>query len=143
MALGAGTTSTSVYMWNNSTSKTCNVSFALLWYHAATATTTSLGTGSTSLAPNTPVTPIAVTFASLAATFVTNDRLQFSVTFTSPGNTCNNSFFSAGTSTFPSRFVTATIVPEGVAGLLLLAPMLPLGIRVWKSRRRSSVATAP
>ncbi|OLD51797.1 MAG: hypothetical protein AUI58_05925 [Chloroflexi bacterium 13_1_40CM_2_70_6] len=143
MALGAGTTSTSVYMWNNSTSKTCNVSFALLWYHAATATTTSLGTGSTSLAPNTPVTPIAVTFASLAATFVTNDRLQFSVTFTSPGNNCNNSFFSAGTSTFPSRFVTATIVPEGVAGLLLLAPMLPLGIRVWKSRRRSSVATAP
>src|SRR5207244_625485 len=50
MALGAGTTSNSVYMWNNSTSKTCNVSFALLWYHAATATTTSLGTGSTSLA---------------------------------------------------------------------------------------------
>ncbi|OLC11547.1 MAG: hypothetical protein AUH44_02300 [Chloroflexi bacterium 13_1_40CM_68_15] len=143
MALGAGTTSTSVYMWNNSASKTCNVSFALLWYHAATATTTSLGTGSTNLAPNTPVTPIAVTFASLAATFVANDRLQFSVTFTSPGNGCNNSFFSAGTSTFPSRFATATIVPEGVAGLLLLAPMLPLGIRVWKSRRRSSVATAP
>jgi len=39
--------------------------------------------------------------------------------------------------------MTATIVPEGVAGLLLLAPTLPLGIRVWKSRRRSSVATAP
>jgi len=135
MTLAAGTTTANVYMWNNSTSKTCNVAFELLWYHAATATTTSLGTGSTSIAPNTAVGLVTVSFTALAATFVTNDRVRFSVTFTSPGANCANAFFAAGTSTFPSRITTATIVPEAVAGLLLLAPVLPAIVRFVRRRR--------
>ena len=35
----------------------------------------------------------------------------------------------------PSKLTVATIVPEGVAGLLLLAPVLPFGARWWKRRR--------
>jgi len=37
--------------------------------------------------------------------------------------------------TVPSKLTVATIVPEGVLGLLLLAPALPLGARWWKRRR--------
>jgi len=36
----------------------------------------------------------------------------------------------------PSKLTVATIVPEGIAGLLLLAPALPFGARWWKRRRR-------
>jgi hypothetical protein len=36
----------------------------------------------------------------------------------------------------PSKLTVATIVPEGVAGLLLLAPALPIGARWWKRRRQ-------
>jgi len=35
----------------------------------------------------------------------------------------------------PSKLTVATVVPEGVAGLLLLAPALPFGARWWKRRR--------
>jgi len=34
-----------------------------------------------------------------------------------------------------SNVNVATIVPEGVLGLLLLAPALPFGARWWKRRR--------
>jgi hypothetical protein len=35
----------------------------------------------------------------------------------------------------PSKLTVATIVPEGVLGLLLLAPALPFVARWWKRRR--------
>jgi cellulose synthase/poly-beta-1,6-N-acetylglucosamine synthase-like glycosyltransferase len=135
MALGAGTTVANLYMWNNSASKTCNISFALLWYHASTGTTTSLGTGSTSLAARTSTQLVTTSFATLAATFLANDRVHFTVTFTSSGANCSNAGFAAGTATYPSRITSATIVPEATVGFVLLAPALPVLIGAWRSRR--------
>jgi cellulose synthase/poly-beta-1,6-N-acetylglucosamine synthase-like glycosyltransferase/SAM-dependent methyltransferase len=135
MVLGAGTTVANLYMWNNSASKTCNISLALLWYHASTATTTSLGTGTTSLAPKTTTQLVTTSLATLAATFLADDRLHFTVTFTSTGANCSNAGFAAGTATYPSRITSATIVPEATAGLVLLAPALPILVGAWRSRR--------
>jgi hypothetical protein len=61
--------------------------------------------------------------------------LRFIFTFVSGGSNCNNAGIQATMLANPSKITTATIVPEGVAGLLLLAPMLPFAARWWKRRR--------
>jgi hypothetical protein len=67
-------------------------------------------------------------------TFATDERLQVSVTAPDDQVNCGASVSYDGASE-PSKLTVATIVPEGVAGLLLLAPALPIGLRWWKRRR--------
>jgi len=50
------------------------------------------------------------------------------------GTDCNGALSYDGVSQ-ASKLTVATIVPEGVARLLLLAPALPFGARWWKRRR--------
>jgi hypothetical protein len=67
--------------------------------------------------------------------FADGDRLRFIFTFTGTGSNCNNTVLWSTTPANPSKITVATIVPEGVVGLLLLAPALPVGVR-WRKRRR-------
>jgi len=73
-------------------------------------------------------------FATSAATFADGDRLVLDVTVPDDPGNCGVSLTYDGTGA-PSKLTVATIVPEGVAGLLLLAPALPIGLRWWKRRR--------
>jgi hypothetical protein len=76
----------------------------------------------------------SVWIATPAVTFVTGERLQVDVTAPNDQANCNASVSYDSTST-PSKLTVAAGVPEGVAGLLLLAPALPLAARWWKRRR--------
>jgi hypothetical protein len=96
----------------------------------ATAPTT-LGTDAVSIASPTSTTLFTKSFSTSAATFATGDRLELDVT---AGQDCNGALSYDGASE-PSKLTVATIVPEGFAGLLLLAPALPLAARWWKRRR--------
>jgi hypothetical protein len=103
-------------------------------FKPATANITTLGTGSATVTSQTGTTLISTgSFATSSATFAAGDRLYVLVNAPNDGN-CGTklSFDSAST---PSKLTVATIVPEGTAGLLLLAPALPVGIRWWKRRR--------
>jgi hypothetical protein len=137
-SLGAGTTVASIQGWNTSASKDCTVSGELLWWHFASDTLTSLGTPGTTIFPRNTSTVTLFTWSwptSAVAAFATGDRLRFIFTFVSGGSNCNNAGIQATMLANPSKITTATIVPEGVAGLLLLAPMLPFAARWWKRRR--------
>ena len=136
-SLQANTTTANLYMANGSSTKTCDFTGELLWYQAASSTTTSLGLSATQTIPtNTSANaPMSFSWATTAvASFADGDRLYFTVTFTSTGPNCNNSALTTGVIA-PSNFVTATIVSEVVIGFLLLAPALPLAARWWKRRR--------
>ena len=108
-----------------------NVIFAL---NPIAANTTTVGT--TTVSVNGPGGPTLVStgaFATSAVTFTDLDRLIVDVVVPNNGNCgVRISFDSTGQ---PSKLTVATIVPEGVAGLLLLAPALPFGARWWKRRR--------
>jgi hypothetical protein len=93
----------------------------------ATGTATISSTGS----PTAVTTDLAI---GSDVTFATGDRLVFKVKAPDDLANCNVQLWYDG-ATVASRLVTTTIVPEGVVGLLLLAPALPLGIRWWKRRR--------
>jgi len=80
------------------------------------------------------VTLNSVSISTPAVSFVTGDRLQVDVTAPNDQANCGASISYDSTST-ASKLTVATSVPEGVAGLLLLAPALPLGAR-WCKRRR-------
>ena len=137
-SLQANTTTANLYMANGSSTKTCDFTGELLWYQAASSTTTSLGLSATQTIPtNTSANaPTSFSWATAAvASFADGDRLYFAVAFTSTGPNCNNSALTTGVIA-PSNFVTATIVSEVVIGFLLLAPVLPAAIR-WLTRRRS------
>jgi hypothetical protein len=93
---------------------------------------TILGSGSVTI--NLPSgTTLASTggFSTAATTFATGDRLELDLVASSA---CAGSLSYDGASE-PSKLTVATIVPEGVVGLLLLAPVLPVGLRWWKRRR--------
>jgi hypothetical protein len=91
---------------------------------------TTIGSTSFSFANPTSTTLETTTFSTSAVTFATGERLEFDVT---AGSDCNGSLSYDGTSA-PSQLTVATIVVgEAVAGLLLLAPALPLA---WRQRRR-------
>ena len=93
--------------------------------------------GSVTRAISSPSTGVALytdtVAASINETFNLGDRFEFDVTVTDTTN-CNAAVTYDG-ETEGSNVNVATIVPEGVLGLLLLAPALPFGARWWKRRR--------
>ena len=136
-SLQANTTTANFYVTNSSSSKICDFTGELLWYHAASSTTTSLGMSATqTLATNTPPgSQMSFNWATSAvSSFADADRLYFTLTFTSAGSNCSNSQLNTGIN-YPSNFTTATIVSEVVVGFLLVAPAIPLAMR-WRKLRR-------
>jgi len=137
-SLSAGTTVANLTLSNSNATKDCAVSGELLWWHAATSTTTSLGTPGTTTVPANTNTYTTFTWSwatSGVSAFVNGDSLRFVFSFTSAGSNCNNANLWGTILAQPSKITVATIVPENVAGLLLLAPALPLAARWWKRRR--------
>ena len=67
-------------------------------------------------------------------TFGDGDRFQLEVVTPNDAANCATALYFDSSAT-PSSLSVATIVPEGLLGLLLLAPALPLGAR-WCKRRR-------
>jgi hypothetical protein len=136
-SLAAGTTIANLNFWNTSASKDCTVVGELQWWHAASSTVTSLGTSSTITIPaNTnTITAFNWSWATAGATFADGDRLYFLMTFTGSGSNCNSTAVVYTTLAQPAYYTLATIVPENVLGLLLIAPALPLAARWWKRRR--------
>jgi hypothetical protein len=136
-SLAAGTTTANLNYWNTSASKDCTVVTELQWWHAASSSVSSLGTSSTQTIPaNTnTITTFNWSWTTSAVTFVDGDRLYFLMTFTGSGSNCNNTAIVYTTLAQPAYYTLATIVPENVVGLLLIAPALPLAARWWKRRR--------
>jgi hypothetical protein len=96
--------------------------------------TVTLGSATTSLGSIASPTLRSISFATSAATFATGDRIVLEVSV--PNDTANCGVrLSYDEASVPSKLTVATIVPEGVLGLLLLAPALPFGARWWKRRR--------
>src|SRR2546428_3052364 len=92
--------------------------------------------GSATAAITSPATAtlVSTSFATSAVTFATGDFLQLDIY--APNDTVNcTSNLSYDAASTASKLTVATIVPEGMLGLLLLAPALPLGLRWWKRRR--------
>jgi len=137
-SLAAGTTVADITLSNSSASKDCAISGEVLWWHAATSSTTSLGTPGTTTVPANTNTYTTFTWSwatSGVSAFVNGDSLRFVFTFTSGGSNCSNANLWGTILAQPSKITVATIVPEDVVGLLLLAPALPLAARWWKRRR--------
>jgi len=103
-------------------------------FKSGVASVTTLGSATTTLGSISSPTLRTVSIPTSAATFAAGDRLQLDVSVPNDAANCGVrlSYDEAGT---PSKLTVATIVPEGVAGLLLLAPALPFGARWWKRRR--------
>ena len=104
------------------------------WLALRPAADSVLGSGSVSITSPTGPTLRSLSFATPAVTFATGERLQVSVTAPDDQVNCGVSVSYDGASE-PSKLTVATIVPEGILGLLLLAPALPIGLRWWKRRR--------
>jgi hypothetical protein len=136
-SLAAGTTVANLNFANGSGSKDCTIVSELQWWHASSSTVTSLGTSSTITVPaNTnTVTTFNWSWATAGATFADGDRLYFLMTFTGSGSNCNLTTLYYTMLAQPTYFTLATIVPEDIVGLVLLAPALPLAGRWWKRRR--------
>jgi cellulose synthase/poly-beta-1,6-N-acetylglucosamine synthase-like glycosyltransferase/CheY-like chemotaxis protein len=118
-----------------STSSVSGQSVFNIWsFKPIASNTVTLGSATPSLGSIASPTLQSVSISTSAATFGTGDRLVLDVSV--PNDTANCgvrlSYDEAGT---PSKLTVATIVPEGIAGLLLLAPALPFGARWWKRRR--------
>src|SRR2546428_905263 len=110
-----------------------NLIFAL---NPLSSNTTSLG--STTVSVSSPSGPTLVStgpFALAATAFAGGDHLILDISVPDDPNSCPAVRVSYDITGQPSKLTIATIVPEGVAGLLLLAPVLPL---VWRRRRRHS-----
>ncbi len=94
--------------------------------------------GSVSMAVTSPTAGPALftrSFAlSGAETFDANDRLQLDVVTPNDATNCATALYFDSSAT-PSMLTVTTVVPEGIVGLLLLAPALPLAARWWKRRR--------
>jgi len=104
------------------------------WLALRPAANSVLGTGSVSITSPAGPTLKSVSFTTPAVTFAAGERLQVSVTAPDDQVNCGASVSYDGASE-QSKLTVATIVPEGVLGLLLLAPALPVGLRWWKRRR--------
>ena len=129
LQLGAGAVSKTATAVSTSAVGVTNI-LALRGKAATTA-------GSVTRALSSPSTGVALYTDTLAAsineTFNLGDRFEFDVAVTDATN-CNAAVTYDG-ETENSNINVATIVPEGVAGLLLLAPAFPFGAR-WLKRRR-------
>jgi hypothetical protein len=90
-------------------------------------TTTTLGSQTGTFSSSTPTLTQIVINPSSGVAFEAGDRLELDVTIPSSA-TCNARIHFDGASQ-QSKLTTATIVPEAVLGLLLLAPGLPIAIR--------------
>ena len=107
----------------------------LIAFKAIASNSVTLGSTTTVLGSIASPTLTSISFATSAATFTTGDRLVLEVSVPNDAANCGVRL-SYDEATVPSKLTVATIVPEGVAGLLLLAPGLPLAIRWWQRRRR-------
>ncbi len=100
----------------------------------ASASSTVLGSGTATIAGPGAVTLVTTTFPTSAVTFANGDRLVLDVI--APSAAACSVQLSFDAASVLSRLVVATIVPEGVLSLLLLAPGLPFLVRRWKARQR-------
>ena len=111
-----------------------NLIFAL---NPLSSNTTSLG--STTVSVSSPSGPTLVStgaFALASTNFAAGDHLILDISVPDDPNNCPAVRVSYDSTGQPSKLtIAATIVPEGVLGLLLLAPVLPLAARWWKRRR--------
>jgi hypothetical protein len=107
---------------------------SIMAFRPIASNTVTLGTATTSLGSIASPTLRSVSISTSAATFATGDRLVLEVSVPNDATNCGVRL-SYDEATMPSKLTVATIVPEGVAGLLLLAPALPFAARWWKRRR--------
>jgi hypothetical protein len=98
------------------------------------ANTVTLGSTTTVLGSIASPTLTSISFATSAATFATGDRLVFELSVPNDAANCGVRL-SYDEATKASKLTVATIVPEGLLGLLLIAPVLPFAARWWKRRR--------
>jgi hypothetical protein len=97
---------------------------------------TQLGTTTRSI--TSPTSGVQLYNDTLAANLATevmnlNDRIELDVSVNDATNCGATITYDSETEN--SNINIATVVPEGVAGLLLLAPALPIAVR-WRKRRR-------
>jgi hypothetical protein len=110
-----------------------NLIFAL---KPSSSNTTSLGSTTVSISsPSGPTLVSTGPFALASTNFAAGDHLILDISVPDDPNNCPAVRVSYDSTGQPSKLTIATIVPEGVLGLLLLAPALPLGARWWKRRR--------
>jgi len=100
-------------------------------FKSGAGSVTTLGSATTTLGSVGSPTLQSVSISTSGTTFGDGDRLQLIV---DGASSCNGSLSYDGAAQ-PSKLTVATNVPEGVVGLLLLAPALPVGLRWWKRRR--------
>jgi 1,2-diacylglycerol 3-beta-glucosyltransferase len=118
-----------------STSSVSGQSSNIMWaFKAVASNTVTLGSATTTLGALATPALQSVSIATSAATFATGDRLVLEVSVPNDAANCGVRLSYDETAT-PSKLTVATIVPEGVLGLLLLAPALPFAARWWKRRR--------
>jgi hypothetical protein len=103
-------------------------------FHLIPAAGTPIGLDTASITTVSGPTLVTSTFSASAWTFQDGDRLSVEVVAPNDSTNCGVKVSYDSTAT-PSKLTVATIVPEGIAGLLLLAPALPIGLRWWKRRR--------
>jgi hypothetical protein len=96
--------------------------------------TVTLGSATTTLGAIASPTLRSISIPTSAATFATGERLVFELSVPNDAANCGVRL-SYDEASKPSKLTVATIVPEGVLGLLLLAPALPFVARWWKRRR--------
>jgi len=106
----------------------------IMAFHPIASNTVTLGSATTTLGSISSPTLQSISIPTSAATFATGERLVLEVSVPNDAADCGVrlSYDEAGT---PSKLTVATIVPEGVLGLLVLAPALPFAARWWKRRR--------
>jgi hypothetical protein len=107
----------------------------ILTFKAIASNTVTLGSATTTLGSIASPTLSSISIATSAATFTTGERLVLEVSVPNDVANCGVRL-SYDEASVPSKLTVATIVPEGLLGLLLLAPALPFGARWWKRRRR-------
>ena len=99
------------------------------------AAPTPIGSGTAAIASPSGPTLVSTAFSTSAWTFLAGDQLAVDVVAPNDAANCGVRMSYDSTAT-PSKLTVATVlVPEGAAGLLLLAPVLPLAAR-WRKRRR-------
>lgn len=130
-ALNSGDTVAQLYLANSALTP-CNITITLKRV-SSTGVVQVLGSATTSVLNGGSTTLVATTFTTAAATFAAGDRLVFEVT--QPASlTCAVVLYYDGLLLDSRITVPAIVVPEGVLGLLLVAPLIPLGI-AWRRRR--------
>jgi hypothetical protein len=103
-------------------------------FKSGASSVTTLGSATTTLGSIASPTLRSISIPTSSTTFATGDRLQLDVSVPNDASNCGVRLSYDEAST-PSKLTVATIVPEGILGLLLLAPALPVGLRWWKRRR--------